>query len=401
MGTKKVNKSRRALMNGSLGLGALGAIAPTSWTKPLVNSVILPVHAQTSPIYSFSIEKTQSGGPSPAMSDGDVIEYTILVINTGTEPLTNVVATDTMPDGTVVVLSGQTESLTNNGILDVDEMWTYETSYTVSQDDIDAGAALVNSVEVGVAEVPMTQVDDAVTPVTADGSFAVEKTQSGGANPVMLVGDEIEYTIVVTNTGGISLTGVVATDTMPDGSIVILSDPAESLSANNVLEVGEAWTYLTSYTATADDVRAGVDLINTVSVVTNEVPDPQTDDEETPVVAVVCPEIVIGGVVIGPGSGPEACTLSFDIFSADAATPLEITNITNSELSLGATVEYDFPLIVTDSMGSRVSWTGMIATPECNDFSVSNVVFTVTATCEGAVDPFTTDFNLSDIAAMA
>ena len=283
MGNQKVSQSRRALLNGTLGLGVLGAVAPSSWTKPIVNAVMLPVHAQMS-VLSFSVEKIQSGGPSPAMVVGDVIEYEIVVTNTGMGDLTNVVATDTMPDGTVVVLSGQVESL------------------------------------------------------TADG----------------------------------------------------------------VLEVGEAWTYSTSYTVTATDITAGADLLNSVSVVTEEVPIPEEDDVLTPVEAVVCPDIIIGNVISTTnGSGAVFCSLIFDVFSADT-TALTVTSITNTALSAGADVVYEaFPAVVTDSMGTRVTWTGGFATPECQNNFASDVVFTVTATCEGAIDPITADFTLADIAAMA
>lgn len=284
MSNKKVNKSRRSLLTTTLGLGALGAALPSTWTKPIVSAVVLPVHAMTSPVYSFSVVKTQSGGPSPAMVVDAVIEYTIVVTNTGTEPLTNVVATDTMPDGTVVVLSGETESLATDGVLEVAETWTYETSYTVTEADIVSGA----------------------------------------------------------------------------------------------------------------------DLTNSVSVVTEEVPTPEVDSVDTPVEAVVCPDIVIGGVVTTTnGSGAVFCSLTFDVFSS-SATPLTVTSITNTTLSLGATVTYEaFPAVVTDAAGTRVAWTGGFATPECQNSFASTVVFTVDATCEGAIDPITMDFTLADIAAMA
>ena len=46
-------KSRRALLKGTLGVTAAvtatAAIVPSRWTKPVVNAIVLPVHAQTSP----------------------------------------------------------------------------------------------------------------------------------------------------------------------------------------------------------------------------------------------------------------------------------------------------------------------------------------------------------------
>ena len=149
MSNDRINKSRRVLLSTTLGLGALGAALPSTWTKPIVSAIVLPTHAQTSPVPDFSVEKSQSGGPSPAMVVGDVIEYTIVVTNTGDVDLTEVVATDTLPDGTVVVLADPIESVTTNGVLDIGETWTYMTTYEVTEADIVSGAPLTNSVSVG------------------------------------------------------------------------------------------------------------------------------------------------------------------------------------------------------------------------------------------------------------
>jgi len=43
---KKTNLKRRQLMLGTLGAGA---VLPAQWTKPLINSVLMPAHAQMSP----------------------------------------------------------------------------------------------------------------------------------------------------------------------------------------------------------------------------------------------------------------------------------------------------------------------------------------------------------------
>ena len=285
MSNDRVNKSRRVLLRSTLGLGALGAALPSTWTKPIVSAVVLPTHAQMSPIPDFSVQKSQSGGP----------------------------------------------------------------------------------------------------------------------NPAMVVGDVIEYTIVVTNTGGVDLTEVVATDTLPDGSVVVLADPVESVTTNGVLEIDETWTYMTTYDVTEADIMSGAALTNSVSVaVAEDVPD-QTDDVATPVVPVVCPEIVIGNVTIAPaGSGAVLCGLTFDVLSADA-TPLTVTGITNTPLSVDSAVTFEaFPAMVTDTTGTRVAWQGGFVSPECQlpFFSNSDVVFTVTATCEGALDPIEMEFTLTDIAAM-
>ena len=304
MANERISKSRRALLNTTLGLGALGATLPSTWTKPVVNAVMMPAHAMTSP--------------------------------------------PTTPPPTT-------------------------------------------------------------PPPPTNPSFSVTKIQSGGPSPAMLEGDVIEYEIVVENTGDVDLTGVVATDTLPDGTVVVLDSPSESLTPDGVLEVGESWTYTTTYTVTVADLLAGDDLINSVSVVTSEVPQPQEDDAQTPVVAVECPIIIFGGVTREEaGSGVTACTLSFT-FLSDTTTPLDITDISFTTLpevistvSLVDGTTFDG---ATDSIGPEVviAFTqlgGACVVPGAITLAAGNdVTFTVEATCEGAVEPITMDFTLSEIAA--
>lgn len=238
-------------------------------------------------------------------------------------------------------------------------------------------------------------------------SFSVEKVQSGGPSPATVVGDVIEYTITVTNTGDVPLTGVVATDTLPDGTVVVLSDPLESLTADGILEVGEQWVYATTYTASLADLLAGAPLINTVSVGVDEVPGPQTDSADTPVIqltpADLCPVIVIGNTVSGPVSGtnvPPVCTLAFDILSGTAGTPLTITSVTTSALPANTTVTVDGLGEATDSVGPRVVWSGpAVNAPFCLPIEViDDITFTVTASCDASSgDTFTQDFLLSSL----
>ena len=57
-------------------------------------------------------------------------------------------------------------------------------------------------------------------------------------------GDEIEYRIVVTNTGQVAINDLTVTD-----SLVTLTDAMreESLTSDGILEIGETWTYTYTY----------------------------------------------------------------------------------------------------------------------------------------------------------
>jgi uncharacterized repeat protein (TIGR01451 family) len=239
-------------------------------------------------------------------------------------------------------------------------------------------------------------------------SFSVEKIQSGGPNPVTVAGDVLEYTITVTNTGNSPLTGVVATDTLPDGTVVVLSDPAESVAADGVLGVGEQWVYVRLYTASVNDV-SGTALINVVSVAVDGLTTQQVDSADTPVTPAqdLCSMAVTGNTVFGPVSGtsvPPVCSLTFDILSGTAGVPLTIVSVTNNALPADNTITYDTFGEATEITGPRVVWRGPASdAPFCSDLmptDQNDITFTVTATCTAAGGrEFTQSFTLADVLA--
>lgn len=128
------------------------------------------------------------------------------------------------------------------------------------------------------------EVEDYVVTIQAPApSLSVTKTKTSGPNLVTEVGQVIGYTIVITNTGNVALTGVSVSDQLPNGTAGTLAGPTGDAGTPNVIDVGEAWTYTISYTVTAADVDAKLSLVNTVSVVTTEVPGPTTAKATTPV----------------------------------------------------------------------------------------------------------------------
>ncbi|AWV98359.1 DUF7507 domain-containing protein [Arcticibacterium luteifluviistationis] len=229
----------------------------------------------------MTIVKTQVGGETTVTKPGN-IDYEVVVTNTGNISLTNVVVSDTLPNGTVGTLSTVSENINTNNVLDTTETWTYTISYAVTQADIDAGAELINNAVVTTTELPTPKSDTARTPTSQTPSLTIVKTQVGGENPVTKPGD-IDYTIVVTNTGNVSLTNVVVSDTLPNGAVGILPGATESINSNNILDTTETWTYTISYAVTQADIDAGAELVNNAVVTTTELPTPKADTARTPI----------------------------------------------------------------------------------------------------------------------
>src|SRR5262249_23517287 len=144
-----------------------------------------------------------------------------------------------------------------NGILDVGETWTYLTSYTLTQADLDnKGGGEIGRASSREREKDQTAPASATdkVPLVYSTALSITKAAAAADGRADTAGDLINYTITVENTGNISLTGVVVTDQVEACDCRTLPGPASGDNGNGILDVGETWTYLTSYTLTQADL---------------------------------------------------------------------------------------------------------------------------------------------------
>jgi hypothetical protein len=196
-----------------------------------------------------------------------------------------VVLTDLFAGGAIYV-SGDTS---NSGVLDTDETWTYSADYTVTQADLNAGTPLVNVAEVDTDQTA-PQSDDETSTVDQNPAIDIEKYVSvnngqtwvdadspTGPTLVNTAGIDPWFKLVVTNTGNVTLTDVIVTDTkgttdMTD-DLNINNGLSESITDSELatLDVDETWEYIYALpwksgqqtnTATADSNQSAPDTDN-------------------------------------------------------------------------------------------------------------------------------------------
>src|SRR5690606_25445517 len=188
---------------------------------------------------SFSITKTADQTEFDTL--GDKITYTITVSNTGNVTLQDLEVTD-------VLFPTWSETVAT---LAPDSAKVYTLEYEVTQADLDSGK-VVNAVALTGDDPngdPLTPgEDDVEVPAVQSPAITVTKT-TDRTKTYSQAGDVIEYTIVVTNTGNVTLTDVEVTD-----------DNADVTSVGTVatLEVGQSETFTASHTVTQADLDAGV-----------------------------------------------------------------------------------------------------------------------------------------------
>ena len=187
---------------------------------------------------SLAVTKTvdQANISAPA-----TLNYTITITNTGSVSLTGVTVSDPFAGG-AAYSSGDTDS---DNVLDVSETWIYTADYTATQADINAGVNLVNTASVRSTEVSTPVTARAVTTITIQNP-GLSITKTAAESSYSNVGDVIHYTIVVRNTGDVTLTNILVNDPLTGLNQTIAS-----------LTPGANRTFNNNYSIVLNDINRG------------------------------------------------------------------------------------------------------------------------------------------------
>ncbi len=193
------------------------------------------VNADVTP--ALTISKTASP-PTTYDSVGDVITYTIVVENSGNVTLTGIAVED--------LKTGMNETIAS---LAPGAEQTFTTTYEIIQADLNAGT-FTNTVTAknggSINESAEETVNADVTPALTISKTALPATYDE-------VGDDITYTIVVENTGNVTLTNIGIEDPLTGLSTTIPS-----------LAPGDTEDFTEIYTIEQGDINAG-SLTNTAT----------------------------------------------------------------------------------------------------------------------------------------
>ena len=227
--------------------------SPVTSPPSAPDSVTTP--AGTNPV--VSIVKSAAVTPSAdqnAVKPGDTIQYSYLVTNTGNTTLKTISVNDSNLI-TVTCPTPPSPGLAPGSA----EACTADHPYTVTQADVDAGAVNDTATASGVdlLGVPSPKASGSLTVPAepADPELSIAK-HGTNTNPVdqsdIKVGDTIDYSYVVTNTGDVTLTTVAVIDPTL-GSVTCPSLPLQGLAPGSSITC----TADNPYTVTQADVDAG------------------------------------------------------------------------------------------------------------------------------------------------
>ncbi|MFV5689567.1 gliding motility-associated C-terminal domain-containing protein, partial [Flavobacterium sp. ZT3R25] len=214
---------------------------------------------------------------------GEKINYTFTVTNTGNVIASNIVITDPLVG---LILNGSpiatlASGASNNSVTGI---------YTITQADIDAGKVTNSALVSGknpkgndvtdISGTTITNNTPTVTPLTQNPGLEVIKTSN--SENYSSVGDIINYTIQVKNTGNITLYSIVVTDPLTGLNTTI-----------QTLAPGGTQTFTENYTVTQEDRVNGsvTNVAHANGFTPNEVPISDSDEE-----------VVEASIVLGCGT---------------------------------------------------------------------------------------------------
>ena len=305
----------------------------------------------------LAIEKTLAQDQRNPVLPGETVIYTIIVTNTGEIELNNIEVIDSL-NGTWV------ETITK---LNPGESKEYTFEYTIPNNTPN-GTTITNVVTAICDELedPLTDEEDIEVRTP---ELAIEKTLAQDQRNPVLPGETVIYVITVTNTGEIELNNIEVTDSLDDTWIETITK----------LDPGESKEYTFEYTV-PNNTPNGTTIINVVTVVCDEIEDPETDEED---ILVYVPELTIEKELVTGQRNPvlPGETVTY-VITVTNTGEIELTNIeitdsldlgwveTITKLEPGESKEYTFEYIVPND------------TP--NNTIITNVV---TAICDELEDP--------------
>ncbi|MCM8709596.1 DUF3794 domain-containing protein [Clostridium sp. SYSU_GA19001] len=180
---------------------------------------------------------------------GDILHYTVLIINNGNTAAKNVVFSDNVPEGTEFVdgsftvngsqVNSTLDAGTVIGTIAPGEIVTIKFNVKVAaipnppKEPIAENVALVTfDVELDGQLQPRdpvnsNKVETDLVKVQLEAVKTVDKTEAE-------VGDFLTYTVVIKNTGNITIDNVIFNDVIPEGTILVGNQPVQNINLGSI-----------------------------------------------------------------------------------------------------------------------------------------------------------------------
>ncbi|MES2718825.1 MAG: hypothetical protein V4795_23910, partial [Pseudomonadota bacterium] len=242
------------------------ALDPTETNVNFGNQQQLPSLSIDKTVYSINGDT----GQTAIFAVGEEIVYRIAVDNDGNVNLTGVTVTDQV-EGYGVTNAVRISGDDGDNILETNETWIYQATYTVVQADFDNHGGgdddIDNVATADSAQTDPPESDSAAVPINPGSlraELAINKAYNivGDADQAVdSPSDDIVYTVTVTNNGTLTLTNVVVSDPLA----VTLANPSGTIGVLASLDVGASQSFSFNFDVTQAHIDGnGVDLTGVI-----------------------------------------------------------------------------------------------------------------------------------------
>ncbi len=308
---------------------------PPTGFPPLEPELSNEVTVPNDPVPGISVVKSADAAAMKDIEVGQEVTYSFLVKNTGNVTLTDVTVIEGEFSGTGelsdVVCPQAAASLAPGAEV------LCTASYTITQDDVDAGEVTNSATGTGTppgdTPPPVSPPSEVTVPGAPTPAITVVKTADEAAQEEIVLGQEVTYSFMVTNTGNVTLTdvGVIEGEFSGTGELsdVVCPEGAASLAP------GASVICTAGYTITQADVDAG-EITN--SATGTGTPPGGTPPPVSPPSEVTIPGAPAPGLAVVKTASAEGVTAA----GQDIAYSFVLTNTGNITLSDVTVAEGEF-----------------------------------------------------------